>query len=52
MEKGIEYLRKQIEASNNTTKELINNTETIRNTIIIALNQITGIDERRAIPDE
>lgn len=52
MEKVIEYLRKQIEASNNRTKELINNTETIRNTIIIALNQITRIDERRAIPDE
>ena len=48
----IESLRKQIEASNNRTKELINNIETIRNTIIIALNQITGIDERQAIPDE
>lgn len=52
MEKVIEYLRKQTEASNNRTKELINNTETIRNTIIIALNQITGIDKIQAIPDE
>ena len=46
MQKVTEDLRKQIEAPNNRIKELINNLETIRNTVVIAINQITSIEGR------
>lgn len=37
---------KETEAPNNRIKELINNLETIRNTVVTAINQITSIEER------
>lgn len=45
MEKVTVDLRQQGEAPNNSIKELSHNLETIRNTNVIDVNQITGIKE-------